>query len=54
LSGLKFYVDATLIVNSGRVSVNFGLLDLSFDFMSEKNCSHKYVVLNVAYTGQAN
>ena len=30
LSGLKFYVDATLIVNIGCVSVNFGLLDISF------------------------
>jgi len=54
LFGLKFYVDATLIVNIGRVSVNFGLPDLSFDFMSEKNCSHKYLLLNVAHTGQAN
>lgn len=30
LSGLKFYVDATLIVDIGCVSVNFGLLDISF------------------------
>lgn len=49
LSGLKFCVDATLIVNSGCVSVNFGLPDLSFDFMSEKNCSHKYVLLNIVF-----
>jgi hypothetical protein len=35
------------------VSVNFGLPDLSFDFMSEKNCPRKYVLLNVAHTGQA-
>jgi hypothetical protein len=31
------------------VSVNFGLPDLSFDFMSEKNCSHKYVLLNIVF-----
>jgi hypothetical protein len=54
LSGLKCYVDATLIVNSGCVSVNFGLPDLSFHFMSEKNCSHKYVLLNIAHNGQTN
>jgi hypothetical protein len=52
--GLKFFVDDTLIVNSGRVSVNCDLQDLLFDFMGERHCSHKYVLLNVAQSAQAN